>query len=88
VVGFGRAARSAILKVMRAVPEPFRPAAAATSQRILVDPARWMRSPEPVGQLGVLQAAVSFGDDVEVVSPPEVRTDLAAVAAAVVAQYA
>jgi len=26
------------LKVMRAVPEPFRPAAAVTSQRILVDP--------------------------------------------------
>ncbi len=43
---------------MRAVPEPFRPAAAATSQRILVDPARWMQAPDPVGQLGVLQAAV------------------------------
>ncbi|HLN65827.1 MAG TPA: WYL domain-containing protein [Streptosporangiaceae bacterium] len=37
---------------------PFRPAAAATSQRILVDPAGWMRAPEPVGELGVLQAAV------------------------------
>jgi predicted DNA-binding transcriptional regulator YafY len=49
------------LKVMRAVPEPFRPAATATSQRILVDPARWMRSPDPVGQLGVLQAAVFTG---------------------------
>ena len=30
----------------------------ATSQRILVDPAGWMRTPDPVGQLGVLQAAV------------------------------
>ena len=30
---------------------------------------------------------LSFGADVEVVSPPEVRADLAAVAAAVVAQY-
>jgi hypothetical protein len=39
-LGLETAARSAILKVMRAVPEPFRPAAAATSQRILVDPAR------------------------------------------------
>ena len=60
-LGLGAAARSAILKVMRAVPEPFRPAAAATSQRILVDPARWMRSPDPVGQLGVLQTAVFTG---------------------------
>src|SRR5579864_943628 len=57
-LGLGSAARSAILKVMRAVPEPFRPAAAATSQRILVGPAGWMRSPDPVGALGVLQAAV------------------------------
>ena len=57
-LGLGSAARSAILKVMRAVPEPFRPAATATSQRILVDPARWMRAPDPAGQLGVLQAAV------------------------------
>jgi predicted DNA-binding transcriptional regulator YafY len=46
------------LKVMRAVPEPFRPAATATSQRILVDPAGWMRAAEPTGLLGVLQAAV------------------------------
>ena len=37
-LGLGTAARSALLNVMRAVPEPFRPAAAATSQRILVDP--------------------------------------------------
>jgi predicted DNA-binding transcriptional regulator YafY len=46
------------LKVMRAVPEPFRPAATATSQRILVDPAGWMRAPDPVGHLGALQVAV------------------------------
>ena len=38
-----------------------RPAAAATSQRILVDPAGWMRAPDPVGQLGVLRAAVFTG---------------------------
>ena len=60
-LGLGTAARSAILKVMRAVPEPFRPAATATSQRILVDPAGWMRAPDPVGELGVLQAAVFTG---------------------------
>jgi predicted DNA-binding transcriptional regulator YafY len=60
-LGLGNAARSAVLKVMRAVPAPFRQAATATSQRILVDPERWMRPPEtlgPVGQLGVLQAVV------------------------------
>jgi predicted DNA-binding transcriptional regulator YafY len=57
-LGLGTAARSAILKVMRAVPEPFRPAATVTSQRILVDPAGWMRAPDQVGELGVLQAAV------------------------------
>jgi predicted DNA-binding transcriptional regulator YafY len=57
-LGLGTAARSAVLKVMRAVPEPFRPAATATSQRILVDPARWMRTAEPTGPLGVLQGAV------------------------------
>lgn len=63
-LGLGNAARSAVLKVMRAVPAPFRPAATATSQRILVDPERWMRGPEPkdpVGHLGVLQAAVFSG---------------------------
>jgi predicted DNA-binding transcriptional regulator YafY len=60
-LGLGNAARSAILKVMRAVPEPFRPAAAATSQRILVDPARWMQGGEPPGHLEVLQAAVFSG---------------------------
>ncbi len=60
-LGLGAAARSAILKVMRAVPAPFQPAAAATSQRILVDPAGWMRGRERAGStlpLGVLQAAV------------------------------
>src|SRR5580693_737459 len=48
-LGLGTAARSASLRVVRAVPEPFRPAATATSQRILVDPAGWMRSPDPMG---------------------------------------
>lgn len=60
-LGLGAELRSAILKVMRAVPAPFQPAAAAASQRILVDPASWMRRPDPVSQLGVLQAAVFTG---------------------------
>lgn len=57
-LGMGSALRSAITKVMRAVPAPFQPAATAASQLILVDPARWMHGPDPVDQLGVLQAAV------------------------------
>jgi predicted DNA-binding transcriptional regulator YafY len=57
-LGLGAELRSAILKVLRAVPAPFRPAATAASQRILVDPAGWMRTPDASGQLGVLQAAV------------------------------
>ena len=51
-LGLGNAARSAVLKVMRAVPEPFRPAATATSQLILVDPERWMRAAEPTDAAG------------------------------------
>jgi predicted DNA-binding transcriptional regulator YafY len=91
------------LKVMRAVPEPFRPAAAATSQRILVDPAGWMRT-EPVADaeavddewvqlrlrfpaVAAARTLLSFGGHVEVVSPPEVRADLVSVAADVVARY-
>jgi len=115
-LGLGSAARSAILKVMRAVPEPFRPAATATSQRILVDLAGWLRAPDPVGRIcaanldgpvpmpadpgaewvevrlrygGVPAARVllGFGVGVEVVSPEEVRADLARVAAEVVVAY-
>src|ERR1700730_798598 len=48
-LGLGTGARSAILQVMRAVPEPFRPAATETSQRILLDPAGWMRAPTRSG---------------------------------------
>jgi predicted DNA-binding transcriptional regulator YafY len=60
-LGLAVALRSAISKVMRAVPAPFQPAATAASQRILVDPVGWMRSPDPVGELGTLQSAV-FAD--------------------------
>jgi predicted DNA-binding transcriptional regulator YafY len=57
-LGLGSAMRSAILKVMRTVPAPFQSVATAASQRILVDPAGWMRAPDAVGQLSALQAAV------------------------------
>ena len=53
--------QSAMTKVMTALPEPFRPAATATSQRIVVDPAGWMRPAQPLPFLGVLQSAV-FAD--------------------------
>ena len=46
---------------MRAVPAPFQPAAAAASERVLVDPAGWMRPADAAGELGALQAAV-FAD--------------------------
>jgi predicted DNA-binding transcriptional regulator YafY len=60
-LGLGTELRSAIMKVLRAVPAPFRPEATAASQRILVDTAGWMRGPEPAGQLGALQCAVFTG---------------------------
>jgi predicted DNA-binding transcriptional regulator YafY len=60
-LGLAAPLRSAIAKVLRAVPAPFQPAAAAVSQRILVDPVGWMRTAETAGSLGVLQSAV-FAD--------------------------
>jgi predicted DNA-binding transcriptional regulator YafY len=71
-LGLQTALRSALAKVMTALPEPFRPEATATSQRILVDPAGWMRQPPAAGlpsdpasraphHLTVLQSAV-FAD--------------------------
>jgi hypothetical protein len=40
------------------------------------------------GAVPAARMLLSFGGEVEVVSPPEVRADLGAVAAAVVARYA
>jgi len=40
------------------------------------------------GAVPAARILLSFGSDVEVMSPPEVRADLAAVAAAVVGRYA
>lgn len=60
-LGLAAPLRSAITKVMRAVPAPFQPGAAAASQRILVDPVGWMRQADPLGQLRALQDAV-FND--------------------------
>lgn len=60
-LGLAAPLRSAIAKVMRAVPAPFQPAATAARERVLVDPVGWMRSADAVGELGALQAAV-FAD--------------------------
>jgi predicted DNA-binding transcriptional regulator YafY len=55
--------RSALTKMLRAVPAPFRDSAMAVSERILVDPVGWLRqAPDgPPDVLGTLQAAV-FAD--------------------------
>lgn len=60
-LGLADALGSALRKVMAGLPEPHRPVAAVTSQRIIIDPAGWMRAPEPVESLGALQTAV-FAD--------------------------
>lgn len=59
----GEVLRSALAKMLRAVPVPFRDSAMAVSERILVDPVRWMPvSPAmPPGLLAALQEAV-FAD--------------------------
>lgn len=59
----GEVLRSALAKMLRAVPSPYRPEATAVSERILVDPVRWMRPPPdgPPDVLGTLQEAV-FAD--------------------------
>jgi predicted DNA-binding transcriptional regulator YafY len=50
-LGLQTALRSALAKVMTALPEPFRPEATATSERVLVDPVGWMRQSPAVGHL-------------------------------------
>lgn len=61
-LGLDGALGSALRKVMAALPAPHRPAAERTSERVLVDPARWMRTgPDTTTDLGELQRAV-FAD--------------------------
>jgi predicted DNA-binding transcriptional regulator YafY len=60
-LGLAAPLRSAIAKVMRAVPGPFQEAATAASQKILIDPQRWLHAPEPADALGALQDCV-FAD--------------------------
>ncbi|MFF2038967.1 helix-turn-helix transcriptional regulator [Kitasatospora sp. NPDC058170] len=61
-LGLDGALGSALRKVMAALPAPHRPAAERISERILVDPARWLQPGSPPGpDLGELQHAV-FAD--------------------------
>ncbi|MFC9326677.1 helix-turn-helix transcriptional regulator [Kitasatospora sp. NPDC057015] len=60
-LGLDDALGSALRKVMAALPAPHRPAAERTSERVLVDPERWMRAGPPATDLGELQRAV-FAD--------------------------
>ncbi|MFF4217960.1 helix-turn-helix transcriptional regulator [Streptomyces nondiastaticus] len=62
-LGLDGALGSALRKVMAALPAPHRPAAEATSRRILVDPVRWLGGPAPAPavDVGELQSAV-FAD--------------------------
>ncbi|MEV6326809.1 WYL domain-containing protein [Streptomyces sp. NPDC051909] len=60
-LGLDEALASALRKVMAALPAPHRPAAEATSRRILVDPDRWMSGPRADVDLDVLYRAV-FAD--------------------------
>ncbi|MBO0803162.1 MAG: WYL domain-containing protein [Nocardiopsaceae bacterium] len=57
-LGLGPALRSAVAKVLRAVPAPFQSAAVAASERLLVDPSAWLRPAEPAGALDAVQCAV------------------------------
>jgi predicted DNA-binding transcriptional regulator YafY len=60
-LGLDAALGSALRKVMAALPAPYRPAAEATSRRVLVDATRWKGGPQPAVDLEVLQDAV-FAD--------------------------
>ncbi|WP_405673812.1 helix-turn-helix transcriptional regulator [Streptomyces canus] len=60
-LGLDSALGSALRKVMAALPAPHRPAAEATSRRILVDATRWKGGPQRSVDLATLQDAI-FAD--------------------------
>ncbi|MFF5720180.1 helix-turn-helix transcriptional regulator [Streptomyces buecherae] len=57
-LGLDGALRSALRKVMVALPAPHRPTAELASRRILIDPDRWMSGPRPTVDLNALETAV------------------------------
>lgn len=54
-LGLDAALRSALRKVMAALPAPHRPAAEQTGRRILVDPVRWMGGPQAAAVVDVAE---------------------------------
>lgn len=60
-LGLDAALGSALRKVMAALPAPHRPAAEATSRRVLVDATHWRGGPQSAAALDTLQDAV-FAD--------------------------
>jgi predicted DNA-binding transcriptional regulator YafY len=55
-------AKTALRKLVRALPEPFRAEAAAAASAVVIDPARWGRStPAPPPAVDILQTAVIDG---------------------------
>lgn len=57
-LGLGPAAAAARLKLLAAVPDPFRDRAARTAARFHLDAPAWYRAAEPTPQLGVVADAV------------------------------
>ncbi|MFE6775957.1 helix-turn-helix transcriptional regulator [Streptomyces sp. NPDC057702] len=57
-LGLDGALRSALRKVMVALPAPHRPAAELASRRILIDPDGWLTGPRPAVDLAALETAV------------------------------
>ena len=53
--------RGALRKLLAALPAPQRPEAEEAQQRVVVDPRGWMRQPEDLLHLGVIQEAVWSG---------------------------
>ena len=60
------ALRSALRKLVRALPEPFREGAESSASAVLVDPGRWGESARPSrpSHLDDLQTAIAVGDEV------------------------
>jgi predicted DNA-binding transcriptional regulator YafY len=101
-LGLGTAARSAILKVMRAADSDGEPRLFRVSRQICAahldgplgsaadaaaDGGEWVEVRLRFAAVPAARTLLSFGGNVGVTSPPEVRADLAAIAAEVVAQY-
>ncbi len=57
-LGHERELKSALRKLLAAVPEPHRPEAIRARERVVVDPTGWSREPDPLPHLATVQEAV------------------------------